>query len=167
MEPVLGSFVVLISRKPAKVSELEERKAIVPTYMREAPEVKLGIGRIRPMKLERRELVGVQLVCSGRSNENPKRLTKTIGLDSEEHVLRLSSINVICGQNEPRWMSMDYLGSNVLNSTHNEVQRRGVMADSLNRCDPTKENMEETIHGPSCSGAMFNQKTSLALYALR
>lgn len=77
--------------------------------------------------------------------------------------LRLPAKHLICGQQEPRWMFMDYPGNNVLDSAVNKVPGSILLSASLSRHDPTKQTAAEDrmpIKPPAVSAERHISHTS-------
>lgn len=65
--------------------------------------------------------------------------------------LRLPAKHLICGQQEPRWLFMDYPGNDVLDSTKNQVPGSILMSASLSLYDPTQVKNNMVDDGASMS----------------
>lgn len=61
---------------------------------------------------------------------------------SPKSFLRLPAKHLICGQQEPRWMFMDYPGNNVFDSIDSKVPGSILLSASLSRYDPTEVGAE-------------------------
>ena len=149
VEQIPDFFVTIWARKPSTVAELEERMA-TDMGTKDASTSKVA----EAQHSENRDVAvsGIEEVDQPDVIEDAApRTTHSGGMheqipengnnDSEwqaKAFLRLPAKHLICGQQDPRWMFMDYPGNNVLDSEDNKVPGSILVSACLSRFDPTQ-----------------------------
>lgn len=166
VEQIPDFFLTIWGRKPTTVAVLEERIAAEAGQMAQA-------SRDEPSSPGRSSTADARNVAGEAPAESfppphngvlPEALVDngsgSDGTWQPKSFLRLPAKNLICGQNDPRWMFMDYPGNNVLDSSNKEVPGSVLMSASLSRYDPTKEDIGLDDREPSSALAPIQAKPS-------
>lgn len=152
VEQIPDIFVTIWGRKPSTVEELEERMASdgEDDVSRESiskengpisTEDATGATEITPPPLN-----GVKVTSGDTDGAQPAAAPEPIGDTGGTNdgqwqpkaFVRLPAKHLICGQQDPRWMFMDYPGNDVL-ASKDQVPGSVLLSASLSRCDPTRE----------------------------
>lgn len=157
VEQIPDFFVTIWARKPSTVAFLEEVQSPdnQPQLVDNADGNANGGDEILPQ--DPSEGQASPLAISG--NAMPPPTAEGGGTDAQwqpKAFLRLPAKNLICGQQEPRWMFMDYPGNNVLESgdeskvpgkDDSKVPGSILMRASLSRHDPAEDSESRSMTG--------------------
>lgn len=147
VEQIPDFFVTIWSRKPPTVAELEEKVAHgaeIKNRNCQQPGFEHESG-LNGAVVQANEMDDSKDFASTMPEPSVDNNNSKDGTLQPKAFLRLSAKNLVCGQEVPRWMFMDYPGNNVLQSKDNEdasdnkVPGSILMSASLTKYDPTYE----------------------------